>query len=256
MGPGATPEWGVAVLSLEVDKSFQSSRPTGFSWAGCPSFTTRLAGPGSIPGQSEELQQVRIAASVIIRLVINYVVAVIWENTFPLQSPAVCSRVLDSLQPRTPLRALTPNLEPGSRGPAQAESGTVVCALSRSARSDSTVVYPDSYESKLNSAARTGIRQQFLYALVEERCFFAHLVLRCVRAARNSASSRDARKSVHAESSSRPVSTKAQSSSNLLAQRSEQNPTVLDTEPASLQTFWADMACRLVQASRSSGGIS
>lgn len=188
--------------------------------------------------------------SVIIRLVINYVVAELWESPFPRHRPVVCSRVLDLLQPRMPLRALTLSLDPGSSGPTQAESGTG--GLSHGAHSDSTAVYSSSYESKLNSAASTAIRQQFLFALVEERRFFAHLVLRCVRAAQNSASLQ----SVQAESSSRPVPTEAPAISKLLAQRSGQNPTVLVTELAALQAFWADMACRLVQASRSPGGIS
>ena len=252
MGAGATAERRVAVLSLALDKSSQSRRPASFSWAGCPSLPTRLAGPGSIPAPSEQWRQVRIATSVIIRLVINYVVAVIWGNPFSRQSGVVCSRVLDLLQPRRPLSVLTPSLDPGSREPTQAESDIVVCAFSQGAHWHATVVYP----SNLNSAASTAIRQQFLFSLLEERRFFAHLVLRYVRAARNSASPPEARKSLPAESSSQPVSPKTRSISNLLAQQFGQNPSVLESEPASLQTFWADIACRVVQATRSPGAIS
>ena len=201
MGAGATAERRVAVLSLALDKSSRSSRPASFSWAGCPSLTTRLAGPGSIPAPSEQWRQVRIATSVIIRLVINYVVAVIWGNPFSRQSGVVCSRVLDLLQSRRPLSVLTPSLDPGSREPTQAESDIVVCAFSQGAHWHATVVYP----SNLNRAANTAIRQQFLFSLLEERRFFAHLVLRYVRAARNSASPPEARKSLPAESSSQRV---------------------------------------------------
>ena len=78
--------WVLVRLQSGVLQSFPwrwtNSRPTSFSWAGCPSLTTRLAGPGSIPAPSEQWRQVRIATSVIIRLVINYVVAVIWGNPF------------------------------------------------------------------------------------------------------------------------------------------------------------------------------
>ena len=169
-----------------------------------------------------------------------------------MQSGVVCSTVLDLLQPRRPLSVLTLSLDPGSREPTQAESDIVVCAFSQGAHWHATVVYP----SNLNSAASTAIRQQFLFSLLEERRFFAHLVLRYVRAARNSASPPEARKSLPAESSSQRVLPKTQSISNLLAQQFGQDPSVLESEPASLQTFWADIACRLVQASRSPGVIS
>jgi hypothetical protein len=188
-------------------------------------------------------------------LVINRLVTVIGENLCHLQSPAVCSSVLDLLQLPVPLQALPPSLEPGSRGPATATSTTVACTWFPGAPPESAILaHPGSWEWKLNNPASTATRQQFLFALLEKRSFFAHLVLRCVRAARNSSSPWGTPRSAQPGSNSQPANT--QSLSNLIAQRSRQNPLAHEAESVSLPTLWVDVACRWVQGQRSREGIS
>jgi hypothetical protein len=187
-----------------------------------------------------------------IRLAINYLVTVIWATIFCTQSPVVCSRVLDLLQPRTPLMASAPSIKLGSGGPTEAALAPVACALFQGPPPKSALfVYPCSYESKRNELASTAIRQQFLFGLLEERRFFAHLVLRCVRAGVDSSAACGPQKSAQVGS----MSAKTQPLSKLLMQRSRQNPRA-EAGPVSLQTLFADVARRLAQASRSSGGIS
>lgn len=201
----------------------------------------------------------------ITRLVINDLVTVIWEGFSRVQSPAVCSRVLDLLRPRAPLVALPPSLEHCSADSAEAAAATregmTVLAVSSTSRQGTSqesafLAFPGSHGPKLSNVAS---RQQFLLAVLEDCSFFAHLVLRCVRAAHCSPHScAKQEESAKPGSNSRPTAamqSKAQPISNLLAQRSQQNSPALEAEPLSPQTVWVDIARRHVRTSCSPEGI-
>jgi hypothetical protein len=201
---------------------------------------------------------------VITRLVINHLVTLIWEDFSRVQSPAVCSRVLDLLRPRAPLVALPPSLEHCSAESAEAAAATreemTVLAVSSTSRQGTAqesafLAFPGSHGPKLSNVAS---RQQFLLAVLEECSFFAHLVLRCVRAAHCSPHSCAKQESAKPGSNFRPTAamqSKTQPISNLLAQRSQQNSPALEVEPLSPQTVWVDIACRHVRTSCSPEGI-
>jgi hypothetical protein len=199
---------------------------------------------------------------VITRFVINHLVTVIWENFSPGQSPAVRSKVLDLLRPRAaPWGALPRSLESGSARSAEAALATCegIAALAGSSTSlpstcqESAFVCRDSNGQKLSNGAT---RQQFLLAMLEDCSFFAHLVLRCVRAARGSPHRCPRRESATPQSNSRPtpaMQVKAQPISNLLVRP---NPATVATEPLSLQTLWVDVAYRHARTPPCPGGMS
>ena len=196
----------------------------------------------------------------ITRLVINYLVTVIWEDFSRVQSPAVCSRVLDLLRPRAPLAALPPSLADSAEAATATREGMTVLAVSSTSRQGTSqesafLAFPGSHGPKLSNVAS---RQQFLLAVLEDCSFFAHLVLRCVRAAHCSPHSCAKQESAKPGSNSRPTAamqSKAQPISNLLAQRSQQNSPALEVEPLSPRTVWVDIACRHVRTSCSPEGI-
>lgn len=251
MGTGPTPEWGVARLSLELDESSHSCNSIIFSLSGSPSLTLCLAGFGSIPAQSRRTAKRRVVAAVITRFVINHLVTVIWGNFSRAQSPAVCSSVLDLLRPRTPRTPRTPLVALSPTVPAVSST-----ARQSTSRESGFLAFPSSDGPKLSNVAS---RQQFVRALLEDCSFFAHLVLRCVRAARGSPHSCAKQEFAKPGSNSRPTAamqSKAQPISNSLAQRSRRNAPALEAEPLSPQTLWVDMACRHVRTSCSPEGIS
>lgn len=198
----------------------------------------------------------------ITRFVINHLVTVPWENIFPEPSPALCSKVLDLLRPRMPLVALFPSLEHGSADSADAAAVTregiaalAVSSTSPQGTSQEPAFFasPSSHGPQLNHAAGG---QQFLLALLENCSFFAHLVLRCVRAARGSPHGSAKQESVRPRPNYRPRQSQAQLISNSFPQRLRQNPPTLEAEPLSPQTLWVEVACRHMRDARSQEGMS
>ena len=251
MGTGPIPERGVAGLSLELDQSSYSCKPNISSLSGGPSLSLCLAGFGSIPARSGRTAKKRRPA-VITRLAINHLVTAIRECFSRRQNPAVCSSVLDLLSPRASWVAMP------AEAAAVTREGMTVPAVSsttrRSISAEPTFLACPAGAPQLNNVAS---RQQFLLALLEDCSFFAHLVLRCVRAARTSSHSYVSQESAKTGLNSRstPRQRKAQPIPNALRQRSRQQPAVLAAGPSSPQTLWIDVACRYVQSSRSPEGM-
>lgn len=191
----------------------------------------------------------------ITRLAINHLVTAIRESFSRPQNPAVCSSVLDLLSPRASLMTMPADgaavTREGMTGPA------VLSTTGRSISAEPTFLDCPGGEPQLSKVAS---RQQFLFALLEDRSFFAHLVLRCVRAARNSSHSYGGQESAKTGLNSRsttPRQRKAQPIPNALRQRSRQKPSVPQAAgPPPPQTLWIDVACRYVQTSRSPEGMS
>jgi len=253
MGTGPTSERGIAGLSLELDESSYSCKPSISSWSGSPSLSLGLAGFGSIPARSERTATTRRTA-VITRLVINHLVTAIRESFSRLQNPAVCSKGLDLLRSRASLVTMPAEaaavMREGMTGP------SVSSTTGRSISADPTFLACPDGEPPLSNVAS---RQQFLLVLLEDGSFFAHLVLRCVRAARTSSHSNVSQESAKTGLNSRsttPRQRKAPPIPNALRQRSRQEPSVLEAGPPSPQTAWIDAACRYVQTSRSPEGMS
>jgi hypothetical protein len=237
---------------MELDESPQAGNPINLWLSGSPPLTVRHVGSGSIPAQSGRTAR-RIIAAVITQFVINHPVTVIWKNISRLKSAAVCSKVLDLLRTQSPLVALPASLEQRSGDSAETVVATRegMSALSPTSRQSTSqesafLVSPSSDGPKLSNAAS---RQQFLLAVLEDCSFFAHLVLRCVRAAGCSPHRWAKQESAKPGSDFRSTSviqSEAQPTSNVLAQRPRRNPPTLEAEPLSLTlpTLWVDVACR------------
>jgi hypothetical protein len=185
--------------------------------------------------------------------VVNHPVTSIWESISRVKSAAVvCPKVLDLLRTQSPLVALPASLEQRSADSAETVLATregVSAGSSTSLQSTSQesafVVSPSSDAAKLSNAAS---RQQFRLALLEDCSFFAHLVLRCVRAAGCSPGQESAKPGSNFPSTS-VIQPEAPPTSNLLAQRSRRSAPTLEAERISptLQTLWVDMACRHIR---------
>lgn len=251
VGTGPTPERGVAGLSVELDESSYSSKPSTCPMSGGPPLSLCLAGFGSLPARSGRTAKKRRTA-VITQLAINHLVTAIRGSFSRLQNPAVCSSVLDLLSPRASWVAM-----PAEAAAVTREAMTVPAVSSTTCRSiaaEPTFLACPSAPQLSNEASR----QQFLLALLEDCSFFAHLVLRCVGAARTSSHSYVSQESAKTGLNSRsttPRQRKAQPIPNALRQGSRQQPSVLEAGPSSPQTLWIDVACRYVQSSRFPEGM-
>jgi hypothetical protein len=238
---------------MGLDESSQAGNPITFGSSGSPPLTVRLAGSGSIPTQSGRMPRRVIAAvSTQFVFVVNHPVTSIWESISRVKSAAVCSKVLDLLRTQSPLVALPASLEQRSADSAETVLATRegVSARSSTSRQSTSqesafVVSPSSDAAELSNAAS---RQQFLLALLEDCSFFAHLVLRCVRAAGCSPGQESAKPGSNFRSTS-AIQPEAPPTSSLLAQRSRRSAPTLEAERISptLQTLWVDMACRHIR---------
>lgn len=252
MGTRPTPERDVAGFSVELDESSYSSKPSIFSLSGGSSLSLCLAGLSSLPAPSGRTAKKRRAA-VITRLAINHLVTVIRESFSRLQNPAVCSKVLDLLSPRASLVAM-----PAEAAAVTREGKTVPAVSSTTRRSISAEPTFLACPGRAPQLSNVASRQQFLLGLLEDCSFFAHLVLRCVRAARTSSHSYVSQESAKPGLNSRsttPRQRKAQPLPNALRQRSRQQPSGLEAGPPSPQTLWIDVACRYVQTSHCPEGM-
>jgi hypothetical protein len=262
MGTSPTPEWGIAGLSLELDESAQTGNSVIFSACCSPALTLCLAGFGSVPAHAGGTEKRRSVAAVI-RFVINYLATVIWRNIFPSQNATVCLNVQDLLRPHALLAALPPSLEHCSADSADAvvemREGMRPSVSSTSCRSISPesafLAFPSS-EAKLSDVAS---RQQFLLALLEDCSFFAHLVLRCVRAASSSPDGYTKQESAKPGSNSRltaGMQSKTQPISASLTYRSQQSSCGVEAQSLSPLALWVNVACRHVRLPGSPEGMS
>lgn len=192
-------------------------------------------------------------AAVITPFVINHPVTLIWKNTSRLKSAAVCSKVLDLLRPQSSLVALPASLEQCSPDSAATvittrEGMLALSPISRPSTSQESAFFLSSSSEGLKLSNATS-RQQFLFALLDDCSFFAHLVLRCVRSGgclpHRWAKQEFAKPGSNFRSSS-VIPSETQPTSRVLAQRARRNPPALEAEPLSLTlpTLWVDVACR------------
>ena len=262
VGAGPAPEWGAAGFSVELDESSQAESPViFFSLSDSPALPICPAGFGAIRTQSGSTAM-RVVGSVVTWVIINQVVALGGETAYGLPSPAVCSNVLDFLRPRAPLVALPASLERNSADSAEAATHDGILARPVSSPfapkhvPTSAITSSRSIEPKPSHAHPN--RQQFHIALQQNRSFFAHLVLRCARAARGSDPRCPTQESSERGSDSplnAAMPSKARSIGNSDAQRWRQSsPAAIEAAPPRL---WVDVAYRHVRMPRSpAGGVS
>lgn len=195
----------------------------------------------------------RIAA-----FVIYQVVTLSGRNISRVDGPGLCSKVLGVLNFPAPLTALP--LHPEQRvtggGEAALVTGEEICLWVNGQRSihpaESFVLAGDGSVARRPDAA---IRQQFLFTLLEDCSFFAHLVLRCVRGRDGSSHG------VAAPRRAKPrlvsgTQRRTQPVTRSYAQRElEDLPAgARETSLPELETLWAEVASRHVRTFVSKGG--
>ena len=191
-------------------------------------------------------------------LVIYQVVTLFGGNISGVDGPGLCSKVLGLLNCPGPLTSVPvhPEHRVTSCGETAVVTGEELCRWVNCQPclrpTDSLVLAGDC--SVLRRPTAT-IRQQFLFALLEDCSFFAHLVLRCVRGGDGSPHSMAAPRGVKP----RPVSgiqRRTQPVTRPYAQPELQNPSAgaRDTSFPELETLWAEVASRHVRTSVSEGG--
>jgi hypothetical protein len=186
---------------------------------------------------------VRIAA-----FVIDQVVTLAGGNISRVNGSGLCSRVLGTLNCPTPLTALPVN--PGQPITGGRESAVItseeICrwvTCPPTPRPAGSLILAD--EGPVPQRPTATIRQQFLFALLEDCGFFAHLVLRCVRGGDGSLHSVKSPRTVKSRPAegilrvTRPVT-------HTCAQRERQNLSAgtRETSLPELETLWADVARR------------
>ena len=179
-------------------------------------------------------------------LVIYQVVTLSGGNTSWVDGPGLCSKVLGILNSPTALTALPLYLEQRVIGCGELVTGEELCGWVNCQRSsgpkESLVWADDCSFPRLPNAA---IRQQFLFTLLEDCSFFAHLVLRCVRA--GDGSHLDVVPPHRAKSRPAPgIRRRTQPATYLDAQREQQDLSTSATEMSfpELETLWAEVVCR------------
>lgn len=185
----------------------------------------------------------------ITELVINYPKTWIGETFSQGKIPALSSKVLDLFQPRSPVVACSATLEPHSAAPAETAVARRKAMLAlappsrRGTPQESAFFVCDSQDRPTLSHAAS--RQAFLRTLLEDCGFFAHLVLRCVRASSRSQESAAPRLNL---GSTAVLSSPAYLSCHLPGKRPRRHAPRVETEAGSptLQTLWVAVACRHV----------
>lgn len=194
----------------------------------------------------------------IVVLVIYQVVTLSGRNISRLDGSGLCSKVLGTLNCAAPLMALP--VHPGRRvtgcGEAMVATGEELCQWVNCQpdphAADSLVVADSCSVSRRPS---TTIGEQFLFALLEDCSFFAHLVLRCVRGGDGWAHCVAPPSGVKPRSFS-GIQRKAQPVARSYEQRELQNPPTGAAEAPlpELETLWAEVASRQVRIPVSEGG--
>jgi len=192
----------------------------------------------------------RIAA-----LFIYQVVTLSRGNISCADGPGLCSNVLGFLQQPVSLTSSPIIAETHVAGCSDTAVVTTTEEICPWGHCQSSVCPTDSLvlagDCSVFRRPNTTIRQQFIFALLEDCSFFAHLVLRCVRGGDGSPHGVTAPRGVKP----RPVSgiqRRAQPVTRPYAQPELQNPR--DTSFPELETLWAEVASRHVRTSVSEGG--
>jgi hypothetical protein len=193
--------------------------------------------------------------STIIRFVINDPVTLIVANLFAVQGAALCLKVLDFLHTGAPQIA------------AGEAAGTI--SIQRLAAPDpktkcnlqSVLLCQEKSELHLADGSQLGTsanQRQFLGELLRDCGFFAHLVLRQVRAVDNPSNRVVDRDSGCKKSNVVKVSqTLPRSASSTLPRRLRgEAPGPQGEAPLSLQTLWVEVGCRHVKILVSDKGAS
>lgn len=190
------------------------------------------------------------------RCCVNYLVTLAW-GSFPwLHSPAVCSNVHSThdVVVAIPDTAVASTLsrqvvEPREQENTLAESAFPFSPNRSNSRVSLSCMLKDA--PQVSDGARVSNnanRRQFHVALLEDCSFFAHLVLRHVRAGGNSSRSLLDRASPRLNIA-KVSQTAPRSSSNILPRQPPMEERVLQPEAASpfLQTLWVEVGCRHAQ---------
>lgn len=194
----------------------------------------------------------------IVALVIYQVVTLSRRNISRLDGPGLCSKVLGILNCPAPLTALPvhPDQRVTGCGEAALVTSQEICRwVNGQPAFHPTESFVVAGASSVAQRPNAAIRQQFLFALLEDCSFFAHLVLRCVRGRDGSAHGI----AVPTGVKPRPVSglhSRTRTVGRSSAQRELQNLPAGATETSfpELETLWTEVACRQVRISVSEGG--
>lgn len=169
------------------------------------------------------------------------------RNISRVDGPGLCSKVLGLLNCPAPSTAVPVHPEQRTGcGETTVVTGEEFCRWVNCQPclrpADSLVVAGDCSSSRRPSNA---IREQFLFAVLEDSSFFAHLVLRCVRGADGSASGVAVPRGVMPQPQSR-IGPGTGLVTHLYAQRELQNLPAGATETSfpELETLWMEVACR------------
>jgi len=227
LGAGPAPERGAASGSVELDESSQAGNPAIVFWQfGGPPFPFCLAGSSSIlPQLARATRRIKV---VMIPYAVNFLVTLAWGSIPWVHCLAACSKV-------------------------HSTHDAAVAITDMAAAS----MLPRQLVEQANTLAESGARlsnnanrQQFHVALLEDCSFFAHLVLRYVRAGGNQSSCLLDRDSPQKKSNVTKVSqTQPRSSSNLLPRHLPVEERTLQPEAPSsfLPTLWVEVGCRHAQ---------
>lgn len=190
----------------------------------------------------------RIAA-----LVIYQVVTLSGRSISQVDGSGLCSKVLGILNFPAPLTEFPVHLKHRVTGCGETTvvTGEELCRWVNCHPSqrpaDSLVVAGDCRASRWPSNA---ICEQFLFAVLEDCSFFAHLVLRCVRGGDGSASGVAVPRGVMPPPKSR-IGSGTRGVTHLCAQRELQNlpDGATETSFPELETLWTEVACRRMHIS-------
>jgi hypothetical protein len=185
----------------------------------------------------------------ITEIIINYPKTWIAENLSQGEIPALCSKVPDLFRPRSPVVAWSATLEPHSATPAEMavarrEAMPALAPSScRGTLQESAFFVCDSQDRPTLSHAAN--HQVFVRTLLEDCRFFAHLVLRCVRASSRSQESAAPRLNLGSTSL---LSSPASPSCDLPGKRPQRHAPRIETDAGAptLQRLWVAVACRHV----------
>jgi hypothetical protein len=189
-------------------------------------------------------------------LVIYQVVTLSGGNISRVDGPGLCSKVLGILNCPAPLTAVP--MHPEHRvtgcGETTVVTGEELCWSVNRHRSsgpeESLVRADDGSFSRLHHAA---IRQQFLFTLLEDCSFFAHLVLRCVRAGDGSHLDVAAPRAKSRPAPGIQRRTQPATCSDPRREQQDLLPAAREMPFPELETLWAEVVCRRAQISVSEG---
>jgi hypothetical protein len=193
--------------------------------------------------------------AVISHCAVNYLVTLAWGSIPGVHYPAACSKVHSTHDAAVAMAAAVtlprPLVEPREPANTLAESAFPVSPNQGNAHLPLSCMPKDAHRMTDGARLRNEAnRQQFQVALLEDCSFFAHLVLRHVRAGGHRSSCLLERDSPPKKLNVAKVSqTRPRSSSNILPRNLPVEERALQPEvPSSLlQTLWVEVGCRHAQ---------